>query len=377
MSTPMEQYAHEESTQERGHDGHHDEDLVDFNEVDDGQTHPAPITSNAEQEEEIAPSKKKANKLLILLPVLLIIGMGGVVYAKFFGEPPRAEAAVAVMQSAPTAGEKTIQPAPARLVQDAPASSPQFTEALASTSAVTPSNGVGQIEIAAPTSPSAPIPRPTAFGAPQLSGMPSIAGAPLTVASAQAAPQSAPAMTKGISQEPAQSEIMAPKKGLDRAQRLLDIDDKIAELMAQKASLIQQISELNVQREKLKAEGEPKVPTKRQGNQIASNTKDPSVSRAVDIKKMINPSKVDGKKVAKDDGAANDIRNDYLVYAIIDGRAWLTSVADKVNYTLAVDDSLPDGSVVKSLNVTDTKLEVRTTKGLIASDTRPIGTKSH
>lgn len=65
-------------------------------------------------------------------------------------------------------------------------------------------------------------------------------------------------------------------------------------------------------------------------------------------------------------------RNDYFVYAIVDGRAWITSAAEKNNVTVAVGEQLPDGSIVQSVNAKDSKLEVKTSKGIILADSNRV-----
>lgn len=82
------------------------------------------------------------------------------------------------------------------------------------------------------------------------------------------------------------------------------------------------------------------------------------------VHKVVRESNVDLKApISKLSGQ----RADFGVYAIVDGRAWLTSSGDKANYTVAVGEQLPDGSNVVSMTATDTRLEVKTTKGSIVS----------
>lgn len=271
--------------------------------------------------EDEMPPKKKASKLILLVPVVVLTLMGAFMALKLMPSEPEPAAQVQFQGGEPASEAETFAPPATPAAPAIP---------------VTPIAVVGAP--AAPVAPVAPV-AVAAVPAIPIAETPAASVAPVAVAAVPVVPVvEAPAASAAQAQEPAMATPSPDNAGT--------LDDRLAALEVVAAATSKSIRQLRAERAAMKR---PR----------------PVVAARAKVAGSRAPTKA---RVAKK--AVTTVRTDYAVYAVVDGRAWVTDIAKKVNHTVAVGDSLPDGSIVKGLVVSDTTLEVKTSRGSVVSEQR-------
>ena len=170
---------------------------------------------------------------------------------------------------------------------------------------------------------------------------------------------------------PVSSSVNSPKPVVSNAteiETLESIEVAIKNAQNQQAEIAKQIAELRHKRDTLIANRELAKKQNNQSSQSPHNESQPKTIQATSNPKPVTKIVTASAKTSLP--KEKQIRSDYIVYAILDGRAWVTSIANKVNYTYTKGDTLPDGTKVTGLSMSDTRLEVMTTGGSIVADTK-------
>ena len=386
-----------------GHDQHHEDGHLQE------PTEELPGEGHSDEDEPAPAPKQKSSKAILAVPVVVLLAMFGFMAYKLstpqnpvgqqqagptFNGPdapankPAERPVDFTMNLSPQGAQATAQntqnsgpTSPAVNPQSAPVAGPV-------PGAAPPMVGNGTPQPANPANPAQPGQAPT-------NGVP-VSPMPQAMAPAQTVQQPvavgpapvAPVLAQNMAPAPAASisapAAVAPAPAASAPQIAptvpTQLDAKTVELQSKQADLTQldtkiqldeaQLKKLTedlnwsrqqragLQKDVAKLSAKPVSPTS-----VTKPSPAPVAKADKPASTAPSPKAVQKKVVEPKVNLAAQGRTDYAVYAIIDGRAWLASLKDKVNYPVAVGERLPDGSEILSMD--EGKFEVRTSKGVV------------
>lgn len=355
-----------------------------------------------------APAKKKTNMAIMVVPLAFLAVAGYLGYSKltgqgtepapaagFVGTPkqaPMTPETPAPAQQPPVPAQGTVQPPIGGVAQpvvqgDAPPApnGPNAPAALP----VQPQAGIQQVPSSGATAPqpnvqslpqSAPpqvavgnVPTVNPLGAPQLRQgpqpqpqpmQPTLVGAPV--------PSQAPAGMSIASRDG----VAEPEHSPQTVEEYTMI---IRQMKKRAASIQKMIETLEAEKKALKHKGGDKADIAKQHDKSedepkrhdkSQKSKDSDSPREKEQKKPSNKIGVESKESSASAVDSTKVRHDFTASAVVDDRAWLEGAGGS-SFTVAVNDKLPDGSVVKSITMANSKILIKTSAGVITQDDRP------
>lgn len=344
-----------------------------------------------------APVKKKTNLKIMLIPLAAVLAMGGFAYMKMSSGGENSQ--VPVVNSLPAKKlpidppVSTSVPASAPVLAPAPASAPVLNDVNSQNGNQAASNPSGQVapvfDSPQPVKPAESMqPKLIPYQAPGAAQTQAVVGS-----------NSSPAITTlpaQVSQAPVLGDVPPAKNVVTTAPpvRPVPAPEQVSPVIAQGVPPVanpqsvpfdpNEQLRMDIQSKKVELMNLIKVAETKglhiQSTCVAGNGKQATLGGAVKVAATkvpqgvksnvpVTPVKpqpaISNKAVLP---SATSLRSDFIVYAVVDGRAFVSSVLEKANSTVAVGERLPDGSVVTAVTSTDSKLEVKTNKGIIVSD---------
>lgn len=346
----QEPYDEVDDTQEGDASGVQDENPDDeFEPVINAATSAADAEAAAH-----AAKKAKDMKFLMLSGAVVALIAAGVVGVKYFGSADVAPEASPTMYQ----GQ-----APAGLAPMAPVAAVVPFEPTVPTAQTAPTTGT--LTATTATSTTSPVAAPAPMGQPGMDptqGVGSVPAPQLTPS-----PDSTPSQPTPISATPTftTGPSVASTSQNDEATQLQSVivskDQEIARLRRELAANKRPVVKAKAPREVVKAKASPDeefvIPSMTTKTGVASK---PEVDKRPAIRvdstgaKVVDPLVVsDTKQTAVESQPITKkgrVRNEFTVYAISNGRAWVTWANDGLNYTVGVNSQLPDSSRVTSID---------------------------
>lgn len=306
------------------------------------------------------PVKKKTNYAILLIPAIFVFGAAAFVGMKVMGvngKDQSQNAGITMPASGNNQGFAGVnqQLQQAKLPQQVVGGETIGADASVA-SAVTANSAVSSVQQAPQQPVAAPMPVTSIGSAPAANQVNE--NFPAAIQNTKSAPVAATAASNS-------NGAVEGQKSNDVA-RLQQANDEILKLQTELKAANQQIDTLKREKEEL---------LKKEKSTVASKSPNPPVTKpapahavkAAPVAKATTSSAATPKPVPAPDIKTTQ-RNDYVVYAIVDGRAWITSVADKVSHPVANGETLPDGSTILSMD--EGKFEVKTSKGIVRDAAR-------